>query len=252
MSRTEYELAIKIIGRLDPSLGVAANMTKRQLAKFARDVQKDMTPAGVSFGEAMTKAGPAIDKAWAGMTKVIKTGTVALMAAGTAAVAVGKQALDTGKEFEQAMDSWAATASASDAEYAKAREAAMEWGRKTTKTATESANALEYMALAGWSVNDSVKALPSVLKLAEATNLDLARTSDLVTDSMAATQTKIAEMPRFLDVAARANNSSNQTAEQLMVAWLKTGGALANLNVDIEESATALGVMANRGLKAML
>lgn len=250
MSRTEYELAIKIIGRLDPSLGVAANMTKRQLAKFARDVQKDMTPAGVSFGEAMTKAGPAIDKAWTGMTKVIKTGTVALMAAGTAAVAAGKQALDTGKEFEKAMDSWAATAGASDAEYAKAREAAMEWGRKTTKTATESANALEYMALAGWSVNDSVKSLPSVLKLAEATNLDLARTSDLVTDSMAATQTKIEEMPRFLDVAARANNSSNQTAEQLMVAWLKTGGALANLNVDIEESATALGVMANRGLKA--
>ena len=156
-------------------------------------------------------------------------------------------------DFDKAMSSWKGTAKASEAEFSLAREAALKYGRETTKTATESANALEYMALAGWSVDDSVKALPSVLKLSEATNLDLARTSDLVTDSMSATGEVIGEngenLQRFLDVATMANNKSNQTAEQLMEAWIQTGGVFKGLKVDIEDSATALGVLANRGIK---
>ena len=156
-------------------------------------------------------------------------------------------------DFDKAMSSWKGTAKASEAEFSLAREAALKYGRETTKTATESANALEYMALAGWSVEDSVKALPSVLKLSEATNLDLARTSDLVTDSMSATGEVIGEngenLQRFLDVATTANNKSNQTAEQLMEAWIQTGGVFKGLKVDIEDSATALGVLANRGIK---
>lgn len=251
--RTEYELAVKIIGLMDNSFGQSMNLTKTQIKKLAKTAAASVGDT-VTFQQSMEKAGPAIDKAWNGVTRAAKVGAAAIAAAGAAAIAAGKAAVDTGSEFEKAMSSWKATASATDAEYREARDAAMEWGRSTTKTASESANALEYMALAGWSVKDSIAALPGVLRLSEATNLDLARTSDLVTDSMAATGEQIGEngkeLERFLDIAAQANNSSNQTAEQLMEAWIKTGGILSNLNVDISESATALGILANRGIKA--
>lgn len=251
-SRTEYQLAVKIAGMIDSSLSTSCNLTKKQLKEIAK-AAADASGKTVSFSEAMEAAGPGIDTAWNGLTKVVKTGAAALTAAGAAAVAAGKAAVDVGSEFDKAMSSWKGTASATDAEYQVAREAAMKWGRETTKTATEGANALEYMALAGWNVTDSVAALPRVLKLSEATELDLARTSDLVTDSMSATGETIGEngdnLERFLNVATKANNKSNQTAEDLMEAWIQTGGTFKNLNVDIEDSATALGVLANRGIK---
>ena len=122
-------------------------------------------------------------------------------------------------------------------------------GKTTSKTATESAQALEYMALAGWDVDTSISALPSVLKMSEASGMELGRTSDLVTDSMAALGVSVNELPNYLDVVTKAQNKSNQTAEQLMEAYLGVGGTMKNLNVPIAESATALGVLANRGIK---
>lgn len=229
---TQYDFLIKILGRVDPSLKTSVQYTKREMKKFESDFYK--TESGIW------------KKATGIASAVAKVGAAAGVATGVAL----KKAYDVGSEFEKHMDEWSATADASNAQYEKAREAALLWGRKTTKTATESADALKYMALAGWDVNTSIKALPSVLKLSEATNLDLARTSDLVTDAMSATGTEAGDLARFLDVAAKANNRSNQTAEQLLEGYIRTGAQLHDLHVPIEESATAFGVLANRGLKA--
>ena len=229
---TQYDFLIKILGSVDPSLKTSVQYTKREMKKFESDFYK--TEAGIW------------KKAKGIASAVAKVGAAAGVVTGVAL----KKAYDVGSEFEKHMDEWSATADASNAQYEKAREAALLWGRKTTKTATESADALKYMALAGWDVNTSIKALPSVLKLSEATNLDLARTSDLVTDAMSATGTEAGDLARFLDVAAKANNRSNQTAEQLLEGYIRTGAQLHDLHVPIEESATAFGVLANRGLKA--
>lgn len=229
---TQYDFLIKILGSVDPSLKTSVQYTKREMKKFESDFYK--TEADIW------------KKAKGIASAVAKVGAAAGVATGVAL----KKAYDIGSEFEKHMDEWSATADASNAQYEKAREAALLWGRKTTKTATESADALKYMALAGWDVNTSIKALPSVLKLSEATNLDLARTSDLVTDAMSATGTEAGDLARFLDVAAKANNRSNQTAEQLLEGYIRTGAQLHDLHVPIEESATAFGVLANRGLKA--
>ena len=248
MASKEYKLAVRIMGIMDGSLGKSVALTKKQL----RDIAKQATAPGIPSGK-LTNNEKILNAPYNAMKKIGKAGVVAMGTISAAALAAGKKAVDVGMDFDKAMSSWKGTAKASEAEFNIAREAAMKYGRETTKTATESANALEYMALAGWSVNDSVKALPSVLKLSEATNLDLARTSDLVTDSMSATGEVIGEngtnLQRFLDVATMANNKSNQTAEQLMEAWIQTGGVFKGLKVDIEDSATALGVLANRGIK---
>ncbi len=246
--RKEYELALKIIGKLDPSFQTASNLTKRQLRALA----KEAAEAGreqVGFFDAMGQAGPGIDAAWGGVKKTVMATAEAMLAAGAAVTAIGAASIGVGKEFEAAMSSWAATADASGDDYERARAAAMEMGRSTSKTATESAQALEYMALAGWSVKDSVAGLPGVLRLSEATGLDLARASDLVTDSMSALGVEVQDLGSYLDVAAKANNKSNQTAEQLMEAYLGVGGTMKNLDVPIQESAAALGVLANRGIK---
>lgn len=252
MASKEYKLAIRIMGIMDGSLGKSLALTKKQMRDIAKQVS---APGALGLGpiEQLTKNEKILNAPYNAMKKIGKAGAVAMGTISAAALMAGKKAVDVGMDFDKAMSSWKGTAKATEAEFNIAREAAMKYGRETTKTATESANALEYMALAGWSVNDSVKALPSVLKLSEATNLDLARTSDLVTDSMSATGEVIGEngenLQRFLDVATTANNKSNQTAEQLMEAWIQTGGVFKGLNVDIEDSATALGVLANRGIK---
>ena len=252
MASKEYKLAIRIMGIMDGSLGKSLALTKKQMRDIAKQVS---APGALGLGkmEQLAKNEKILNAPYNAMKKIGKAGVVAMGTISAAALMAGKKAVDVGMDFDKAMSSWKGTAKATEAEFNIAREAAMKYGRETTKTATESANALEYMALAGWSVGDSVKALPSVLKLSEATNLDLARTSDLVTDSMSATGEVIGEnganLQRFLDVATTANNKSNQTAEQLMEAWIQTGGVFKGLRVDIEDSATALGVLANRGIK---
>ena len=250
MASKEYKLAVRIMGIMDGSLSKSAALTKKQMRDIAKIAAAPGIPSGV---QQLANNEKILNAPYKAMKKIGKAGAVAMGTISAAALMAGKKAVDVGMDFDKAMSSWKGTAKASEAEFSLAREAALKYGRETTKTATESANALEYMALAGWSVEDSVKALPSVLKLSEATNLDLARTSDLVTDSMSATGEVIGEngenLQRFLDVATTANNKSNQTAEQLMEAWIQTGGVFKGLKVDIEDSATALGVLANRGIK---
>ena len=250
MASKEYKLAVRIMGIMDGSLSKSAALTKKQM----RDIAKIAAAPGIPGPmKQLADNEKILNAPYNAMKKIGKAGAVAMGTISTAALMAGKKAVDVGMDFDKAMSSWKGTAKATEAEFNIAREAAMKYGRETTKTATESANALEYMALAGWNVDESVKALPSILKLSEATNLDLARTSDLVTDSMSATGEVIGEngtnLQRFLDVATMANNKSNQTAEQLMEAWIQTGGVFKGLRVDIEDSATALGVLANRGIK---
>lgn len=215
----ELELAIKISGKLDKSLNSAV-----------RNAQTQLNTLGKRGGRALTAL------------------TAATVAAG---VKVAKDSIEAYQSYESALNSAAAVAGFEKGtkEYEMMNAAAREAGRTTVKTAEDSAHALEYMALADWSVEDSTKALMPVLKLSAATNTDLATTSDLVTDSMANLGLGINDLQRYLDVSAAANNKSNQTAMQLQEAYLGVGGVLKNLNAPIEESAAVLGVLANRGTK---
>lgn len=220
---SDYSIAIKIAGQLEGSF--------KQALKGAQNGLSGLGAAGKIGGAA------------------VKATAATITTAGAAIGAVGAYSANVGKDFESAMSSVAATADASAEEYTKLENAAREMGRTTSKTAAESANALEYMSLAGWDVDKSISALPSVLRLSEASGMDLAICSDLVTDSMSALGDVAGELPDYLNVVAKSQNKSNQSAEQLMEAYLNVGGTMKDLGVPIEESAAALGVMANRGRK---
>lgn len=158
-------------------------------------------------------------------------------------------AVDTYKNFEQSMANTAGIAGATGADFEKLSNAAKSAGKATSFTASEAADALGYMALAGWDVNKSTEALTPVLKLAEATQGDLATTSDLVTDSMSAMGVGIESLQTYLDTVVKTNNKANTNAAQLMEAFIGVGGAAKAAGLDYKATATALGIMANNGLK---
>ena len=190
-------------------------------------------------------------------TKMQSLGSIAAEAAAVAAAAWGAlkigqfvgDAVSTYADFDQAMANTAAICGATADDYARLQQVALDMGKATTKTATESAEALGYMSLAGWDVNESIAGLEPILRLSEATQMGLATSSDLVTDSLSALGLQVDDLGGYLDVVAMANNKSNQTAQMLMEAYIAVGGTMKNLHVPIQESAAALGVLANRGIK---
>ena len=174
----------------------------------------------------------------------------ALATAATAALtAAGGYVVNVGQKFEASMSKVQALSGATGEDFDKLSAAAKEMGASTSKTASQAADALGYMALAGWKTEQMLGGLEPILRASEAGGMDLARCSDLVTDSMSAMGIAVQDLGHYLDVVAKAQSSSNTSMEQLLEAYVNVGGTLRNLNVDIEESATLLGTLANRGKK---
>ena len=174
----------------------------------------------------------------------------ALATAATAALtAAGGYVVNVGQKFEASMSKVQALSGATGEDFERLSAAAKEMGASTSKTASQAADALGYMALAGWKTEQMLSGLEPILRASEAGGMDLARCSDLVTDSMSAMGIAVQDLGKYLDVVAKAQSSSNTSMEQLLEAYVNCGGTLRNLNIDIEESATLLGTLANRGKK---
>lgn len=162
-------------------------------------------------------------------------------------VALGAGAIKIGIDFESSMSKVQAMSGATAEEMVQLEKAARDAGETTSKSAKDAADGLSFMATAGWSVQDSIAGLMPVLRLSEAGNIDLARASSLVTDSMAAMGIEIQDLPAYLDTVAQASRSSNTDIDSMMEAYLNVGGVLRGLNVPIEDSAISLGLLANAG-----
>ncbi len=189
-----------------------------------------------------------VDKALSGMSKT----AAAVSAAGiTAMTAFAASAVKTYGEFQKSMSNVAGILSIDQTSesYKKLEAAARDAGKSTTKTASESADALSYMALAGWSAEDSIKGLMPVLRASEATGADLATTSDLITDSMSALGLQTKDLQGYLDICARAQNKSNTTLTQMQEAYIGVGGTFKTFGTSLQESGALLGILANRGIK---
>lgn len=152
-------------------------------------------------------------------------------------------------DFEAAMSNVKAISGVTGDDFDKLSAKARDMGASTSKTATESAEALGYMALAGWDTQQMLGGLEPILRLSEAGAIDLGRASDLVTDSMSAMGITVKDLPKYLDMVAQASRRSNTDIDALMEAFMVTGGTLSSFGVPLEESTALLGVLANRGYK---
>ena len=216
----EYSLAVKIAGKIDPSLGAAVSKAQSTLSKLG------------GFAGTMAKA--------AG---------IAIGAATTAAVAFAKSAVDAGMQFDSAMSQVAATMGTTVDQIDQLRDFAMEMGAKTAFSATQAAEALNYMALAGYDAETSMAMLPNVLNLAAAGGMELASASDMITDAQSALGLSLEQTSAMVDQMARASSRTNTSVSQLGEAILTVGGTAQYMAGGTNELSTVLGVLADNGIK---
>lgn len=199
-----------------------------------------------------------------GLKTAAKVGGAALGVASGAAVAFTKSAVDSGMAFDSSMSQVAATMGKTTQEMesevgtvdlawgtfsGNLRDYAQEMGAKTSFSAKQAADALNYMALAGYDTQTSMETLPNVLNLAAAGSMDLATASDMVTDAGSALGLSIDETAQLVDKMAQASSKSNTSVSQLGNAILTVGGTAKNLAGGTTELSTALGILADNGVK---
>lgn len=162
---------------------------------------------------------------------------------------LAKEIVGLGKDFTATMSEVKAISGASDEDFQKLTDTAREFGSKTVFSATEAAEALKYMSLAGWDAEQSSAALGGVLDLAAASGMGLGEASDMVTDYLTAFGMEADKSAYFADMLAYAQANSNTTAAQLGEAFGNCAATLHAGGQDVETVTSLLEAMANGGLK---
>lgn len=202
-----------------------------------------------ALGEASTKTHSFGEKLKSGLATAAKAGAAAMGAATAAVSAFAVSSVKTGSEFDSSMSQVAATMGTTVDAIGNLRDFAMDMGAKTAFSATQAADALNYMALAGYNAEESMQALPNVLNLAAAGGIDLAYASDMVTDAQSALGLSMEESAELVDKMAMASSKSNTSVAQLGEAILTVGGTAKTLAGGTTELSTALGILADNGVK---
>ena len=186
------------------------------------------------------------DIAQSGMRATSAIITGAASAIGT----MGAAAIKVGSEFEAAMSKVEAISGASGRGLEELTNKAKEMGSKTKFSATESANAFEYMAMAGWKTGDMLSGIEGIMNLAAASGEDLATTSDIVTDALTAFGMKAGDATRFADVLAQASSNANTNVGMMGETFKYVAPVAGALGYTAEDTAVAIGLMANAGIKS--
>lgn len=152
-------------------------------------------------------------------------------------------------DFDDSMRKVKATSGATGSEFQQLRDKALEMGAKTKFSASESADALNYMALAGWDTKDMLGGIDGVMQLAAASGEDLGQVSDIVTDSLTAFGMKAKDSGHFADVLAQTSSKANTDVRGLGEAFKYAAPVAGALGYTVEDTSIAIGLMSNAGIK---
>lgn len=177
-------------------------------------------------------------------------GVVATAFAVDKVLAFGKTVVETTATFSDSMLNVKALTGASTEQFEKLQETALHYGSTTAHSSSQVADAMGYMALAGWDTTQIMDGLSGTLSLASAGGMDLATTSDILTDTMSMFGMEASECARASDVFAKVQASSNTNVQQLGEAMKYAGAGASAFGLDIEQASAMLGIMANNGIKA--
>ena len=161
-----------------------------------------------------------------------------------------KDVITTGEEYEAAISNVVAISGAMSDDVKLLEAKAEEMGAKTKFTAAESAEAMSYMAMAGWKTDDMLSGLDGIMNLAAASGEDLASVSDIVTDALTAFGLQASDSAHFADVLAAASSNSNTNVAMMGETFQYAAPIAGTLKYSIEDMAIATGLMANSGIKA--
>ena len=182
-------------------------------------------------------------------TKLTSTGKKMTIGLTTPIVGAGTAAVKTTANFESAMSKVSAISGATGDDLTRLSDKAKEMGAATKFSATESAEAFQYMAMAGWKTEDMLSGISGIMNLAAADGLDLATTSDIVTDALTAFGLKAEDSAHFADVLAKASTNANTNVSMLGESFKYVAPLAGAMGYSVEDVATTLGLMANAGIK---
>ena len=212
-----------------------------------------LSTVGHAIATVATAPLKALEASFKAVTTELELGLKGLEAYGRAVVDVGKKlgefSLSSGMTFEASMSRVLAYSQASAEDMEKLSNAAKEMGATTSKTASEAADALGYLALNGYKTEEMLNALKPIVKASEAGGMALSSVADLVANSLAAYGKGAGDAEEFLNVLTATQNNSSVSLEQLLTTYRELSNTFKILDVDFNESATLLGGVANLGLK---
>lgn len=185
-------------------------------------------------------------------SKGIKATAAIIGGAATAVSGFAATAIKAGSDFEAGMSKVQAISGASGDEIAKLADKAKEMGAKTKFSATESAEAMQYMAMAGWKTGDMLNGIEGIMNLAAASGEDLASTSDIVTDALTSFGEAADQSGKFADALAAAASNSNTNVAMLGESFKYVAPVAGALGYSYQDVSVALGLMANSGIKASM
>lgn len=245
----EVEYARSAVNKYERELD-KANTKVKELSDASDSAASEVKELGNETEDAGYKAQRVSD---GGLTAMkVALGTLiaeGLRAAGRELKEFTSEVVKTGMTFESSMSNVAAISKANSDELEQLKEKAKELGATTRYTASESADAFGYMALAGWKVEDMLNSVDGVLNLAASSNMDLAQASDIVTDYLTAFGLKTGDAAHFVDIMTYAMANSNTTTILLGDAYKNCAATAASMGYSVEDTTAVLMTMANAGIK---
>lgn len=238
----EAKTLAKDIGKLSSEL----NENKMKLYDTSKSADK--------LDKSLDKAGESATSAANGGFTVLKGAMANLVSNGINLIISGlkniaRETIKTGMDFESGMSKVGAVSGASADDLKKLTDKAKEMGAKTKFSATESAEAFNYMAMAGWKTEEMLGGVEGVMNLAAASGSDLATTSDIVTDALTAMGYTAKDAGQLADVMAAASSNANTNVEMMGQTFQYAAPIVGALGYSMEDTALAIGLMANSGIK---
>lgn len=218
------------------------------------DAEKLAAKSGKTVNEVLDEMHAASDKASEGFT-IMKGAIASLVADGirkmiTAGKELVKETINVGKAFDSSMSQVKAITKATTEEFESLKNKAKQLGASTKFSASEVADAFNYMAMAGWKIEDMLNGIDGVLNLAAASGADLATTSDIVTDALTAMGYSTKDASKLADVMASASSNANTNVELMGETFKYVAPVTGALGYSMEDTAIAISLMANSGIKA--
>ena len=262
LANEEYEKTVKLYGensaeadRAKIALNnyiAAVNKTENEMQGYEKEL-KDCQNGTGDFADELDNLDAATLNTTDGFT-VMKGALASLVADGvrmaiSAFKDLAKETLEVGMNFESAMAKVGAVSGANAEDIERLTEKAKEMGETTIFSATESAEAFNYMAMAGWKTEDMLNGIEGIMNLAAASGSDLATTSDIVTDALTAMGYGAEDAGRLADVMAAASSNANTNVEMMGQTFQYAAPIIGALGMNMEDAAVAIGMMANAGIK---
>ena len=216
----------------------------------ALDLADKLKNGLATAAEAAAKGFEAVESVGKKAGDAVSAALKGFAAASTAVARFGAAATKTGMEFDATMSQVSAISGAAGKDFQDLRDKALEMGAKTKFSASEAAEAMTYMGMAGWKAGDMISGIEGIMNLAAASGEDLATTSDIVTDALTAFGKSAGDAGRLADIMAATATSANTDVGMMGDTFRYVAPVAGALGFEMEDTALAIGLMANSGIKA--